>query len=119
GANGYACLWGVYSSTQLVCAISNGATFATFTGAALSANTWYHVAFVRSGNTITAYVNGVQYGSPVTDSSTATFNNQVFIGSYADSYGKFQGYIDELRVTKGVARYLANFTPPNAPFPNH
>lgn len=119
GVNGNACLWGIFSSTQLVCAINNGNTYGYFTGSALSTNTWYHIAFVRSGNTITAYVNGVQYGSSITDASTATFNNQVFIGSYADSYGKLQGYIDELRVTKGYARYLTSFSPPTYAFPDH
>ena len=78
-------------------------------------NTWYHIALVRNGSTITCYVNGsyVLTGSctaTMTDSNT----NLMYIGYYLGDGSTFQGYIDDLRITKGVARYTANFTPPTS-----
>jgi hypothetical protein len=79
---------------------------------------WSHIALVRNGNNWTVYVNGVV--SQTINSSIAVHDangspsagNAGFAGQY------FYGYIDDLRVTKGVARYTAPFTPPDAPFPN-
>ena len=84
---------------------------------ALDLNQWYHVALVRKGSTITLYKNGVSAGS-VTDATNLT-GNTCFVAqesSLASTY--FNGYIDDLRVTKGIARYTTTFTPPTAAFPN-
>jgi hypothetical protein len=78
---------------------------------------WVHVAFVRNSNLFTLYLNGVG-GTSV--SSSATLNNSsnlLLIGSEAGTLN-WDGYIDDLRITKGIARYTANFTPPAAPFPD-
>lgn len=88
----------------------------------LSTNTWHHVAFGRSGNTFALYVNGTQEAT-TTNSLTLVNNAQVLtIGTLGYTSGTFvndfNGYIDDLRITKGVARYTANFTPPSAPFPD-
>lgn len=84
---------------------------------ALVLNAWYHVALVRSGsgtNNVKLYLNGVLDGQ-----GTGTYN----IGANPFSLGMgypgsvielFIGYIDDFRITKGVARYLANFTPPTS-----
>jgi hypothetical protein len=82
-----------------------------------SANQWYHVAMVRSGGTVTGYVNGssVLSGS-ITGSlffDTAGTVRVGRIGTATTSY--FPGYIEDLRITKGLARYTANFTPPTEP----
>jgi len=78
-------------------------------------NAWYHIALVRNGSTVTAYVNGI---SVLTGSTTATMTDSnttpLYIGYYFGDGSAFQGYIDDLRVTKGVARYTANFTPPTS-----
>ena len=92
----------------------NGTQFAT--GLALTLNTWQHVAMVRSGSTVTAYLDGVSIGT-TTSSATLTCNFLIF-GDSAVSGRYFKGQIDEVRVTKGVARYTSAFTPQSAAFPD-
>jgi hypothetical protein len=81
-------------------------------------NEWHHVAIVRSGSTMTRYINGVADGGTSTVSNN--FNASAFLigGSTAGNVGYLNGNIDELRITVGFARYTANFTPPTAAFPN-
>jgi hypothetical protein len=81
-----------------------------------STNTWYHYAVTRSGNTFKQFLNGTQEGTTYTGSSTQNFtNNTLKIANGANGY--FNGYLSGIRVTKGYARYTANFTPPTAAFP--
>jgi hypothetical protein len=94
------------------------------TGNSLSTNTWYHIAVARSGTSTKMFVNGTQVGSTYTD-STNYVNSALrpMIGADGFSSGNpgqnpMNGYIDDLRVTKGYARYTANFTPPSAAFSN-
>lgn len=80
-------------------------------------NTWSHIAVVRNSGVVTLYLNGVSLG---TWSSSATFLGNVYIGTQVQSggfNGYFRGFIDEFRITNGIARYTANFTPPTAAFP--
>jgi hypothetical protein len=79
---------------------------------AVSANTWTHVAFVRSGTTLTVYVNGTSGGSVTDSTSWAVPNGPAVIGANKGPASFYAGYIDDLRVTRGLARYTANFTPP-------
>lgn len=86
--------------------------------ATVSLNTWYHFAFVRNGTTTTLYVNG---SSVITVTSDTTNYTGTFFG-IGSIYGtgaetNWEGYINDLRITKGYARYTANFTPPTAAFP--
>ncbi len=100
--------------------IVNGTTgYGTVQAAsALTLNTWNHIAYVRHGSTFTLYVNGVAAATATSALAANTSTYQICIG--ADSTGKaiFNGYIDEVRVTKGIARYLNNFTVPTAEFQN-
>lgn len=84
----------------------------------LSTNTWYHVAFVKSSNVYSLYLNGVSEGGTVTNATRINRPTTVRVGSNQTAVFFFTGYIDDLRVTKGVARYTANFTPPTAAFPD-
>ena len=103
------------STSQQLAYYINGAT--TGSGGTAAINTWHHIAMVRSGSTITTYLNGV---SQNTVTASTTFSGVPYFGAALFSgtiyYGA--GYMDDLRITKGYARYTANFTPPTAAFPN-
>jgi hypothetical protein len=79
-------------------------------------NTWHHCAIVRNGSTITLYVDGVSRGSGTDTTSFEGNGGQIYIGYNNLGGNDFTGYIDDLRITKGVARYTTNFTPPTAAF---
>ena len=87
----------------------NGAT--VISGSPLSANTWYHFAYARSGSSTKMFItDNTNYINAV---------NRPVIGTngYILGDSNFNGYIDDLRITKGLARYTANFTPPTQAFP--
>ena len=84
----------------------------------ISTGTWCHIALVRNGNTFTPYLNGTA-GTSTTSSSALYSSTLPFaIGATGTGTSPFNGYIDDFRITKGVARYTANFTPPTAAFAN-
>jgi hypothetical protein len=80
-----------------------------------SDDAWHHIALVRSGSTVTLYIDGAVYG---TATDTGSWNGDAyFVGRNNQFFGRdLIGYIDELRIVKGTAVYTANFTPPTAPF---
>lgn len=80
----------------------------------LNLNEWNHVAIVKSSDVIKYYINGT-YSSFVYFNSAA--GNYYVIGRYSDGgSGYFNGYIDELRVSVGVARWTTNFDVPTAEY---
>ncbi len=91
-------------------------------GTAYPLNEWFHVAWVQISGVMKGYLNGVEQWSYTPthsfSSSTAPTIGNTSIG-ILDYFGGLDGYIDELRITKGVARYTADFTPPTTPFPNN
>jgi hypothetical protein len=85
---------------------------------ALTLNTWQHTAVVRNGNTVTLYVNGTSVASGSFTQTITNSSQQLIIGAgQNDGTFPFNGYIDDFRITKGLARYTANFTPPTAALP--
>ena len=85
-------------------------------GTAVPSGTWMHIALVKNGNIYTIYKDGVATAATVDDSSTDTYSGSLRIGGYGGSSNWFHGYIDELRLSKGVARWTANFTPPSTAY---
>ena len=82
----------------------------------ITTNVWTHYAVTRQGNTFRTFQNGIQIS---TFTSAATFPAGVGpleIGRYEGTYYFKGGYIDELRITKGIARYTSNFTPSTTQF---
>jgi len=90
------------------------------TSSGVSANTWYHLAVSRSGTSTRMFIDGTQTGSTYTDSTTyLNSSGRPWIGlnAFNTTTQGLSGYIDDFRVTKGFARYTANFTPPTTAFP--
>jgi hypothetical protein len=81
-----------------------------------SAATWYHVAVTRSGTSVRGFVNGTQIGTTSTNSNTYNSGTLFYVGITDTSNNAFNGYLDDVRITKGYARYTANFTAPTSPF---
>ena len=85
-----------------------------------AADTWYHVACVKNGTTgYLMFIDGTQIGSTQTDiSPMPDFAGSIFVGIYNDSTGNYylNGWMDELRISKGVARWTANFSVPTAEY---
>jgi hypothetical protein len=119
GADSYSLLFGYTSSPNLVIYISsNGASWDIASGQTLGTvqnDTWVHYALTRYGSTFKAFQNGVQQSTWTSSSSIYQATNQVSIG-YAQATHQLAGYINDLRITKGIARYTSNFTPPTTAF---
>ena len=78
-----------------------------------SVDTWYHLAFVRNGNNWSLYLNGTAENTrTVSGSITSSSLGNLQVGRRQDGVQYVDGYIDDLRITKGLARYTSNFTPP-------
>ena len=92
----------------------NGSAQITSTVAAAN---WYHIAVVRSGTSTRMYVNGSQVGSTYTDTNDYGTTKPLIIGANLNSTAALSGSIDEVRISKGAARYTgASFTVPTAEF---
>ena len=120
------------SGGKLICWLGNssGAYFVNGlqSTATISTTTWTHIALVRNSvypytsNTLTWFVNGTAGGQTTEGTSNSiapvgTYNTYAAIGAYPAGTYKFNGFIDEFRITN-KARYTSNFTPPSEEFPN-
>jgi len=111
-------------STGTLLQVSNGTSVTSLLGATSVpvANTWTHVAAVRTGNVLKLFINGTQSGSDTAFTGSVNENTGSFYIGARNTVGTlsevFSGHIDEFRFTKGVARYTANFTVPTEAFPN-
>lgn len=104
----------VFNGGSSVVSISQGGV----TGWAI--DTQYHLCWERSGNTWRCYRNGSIVASGSASGAYPDYGAVLAIGVSQQSVNNFyhNGWVDELRVTKGVARYNGSFTPPSAAFPN-
>lgn len=86
------------------------------TGVSIRDDVWHHIAIVRNGSAWTCYIDGTSRATGTFSGGIGNISSGPIIG--ADQfYGRyFQGYIDELRITNGYARYTGNFTPSTTAF---
>lgn len=95
-----------------------------------SLNAWHHIAIVRSGTTITGYVDGVALGTTMSVSTSTinslSYSDWSFIGGISNTVGTSSaryffagGYMDDIRFTRGYARYTTTFTPPTQALPTY
>jgi hypothetical protein len=89
----------------------NANTNVFVTNGNLPLNTWAHLALVRNGSTTTLYLNGTSVASGTSTNPTDN-TSPLQMGTSG-----FIGYINDFRITNGLARYTSNFTPPTAAFP--
>jgi hypothetical protein len=86
----------------------------------ITLDAWNHVAVVREGtgsNQTKLYINGVNDGQATVNYSLDQ-GNLLYVGAHRGGIEVMKGWIDDFRITKGVARYTGNFTPPTQAFPN-
>jgi hypothetical protein len=104
-----------YAAIQSV----SGQTYNIFGSTPISNYTDFnHIAFVRSGNTIYLFKNGILGGTKdVTGITVKTVLTNISIGRMGE-YASYDmnGWIDELRFSKGIARWTSNFTPPTSAY---
>jgi hypothetical protein len=80
-------------------------------------DTWYHIAYVRASNVWTVYLDGTSVISA--DPGSLDFDDtsvNLLFGSMNWTHDDFTGYMDEIRVSKGIARYSSSFNPSTTAF---
>ena len=98
------------NNTSLVIDTGGGVVVSAGT---ITINTWQHVAATRSANSWRLFINGTQVGNTTSNTTAYSVAYGCCIGSsYYNEH--FNGYIDDLRITKGYARYTSTFTPPTS-----
>ena len=112
--------WDIPGSNTGAYASGDGATWNILNALSLgpyNVSNWTHRALVRRGNTFYGFCNGVLQGTQNSALPLIAGAGALSIGYWGFSTTFFyQGYIEELRISKGVARWTANFTPPTQPY---
>jgi hypothetical protein len=110
--------WSLYQNgTAIEFWLTPGASVTINATSAITASTWQHLALCRASGTLRLFINGISVAS--VSNSTSLTGQQIWIGDNNTSGGGsyfYNGYIDDLRITRGYARYTANFTPPTEAF---
>lgn len=115
--NNFLFMWNYAGAGRLSFWINNAAVCSTTN--AYNNDAWHHVAVTRTtAGVITIWVDGVADGTASGYGSTNVGTGSIIIGNQAQVSRYWAGYIDEVRITKGYARYTSNFTPPTLAFNN-
>lgn len=95
----------------------NGIEVTVF-GGEVAVDVWQHIALVRNGDTWKLYIDGVMGGSKTVSGYFPSSASQITIGKQdlAGNENYYAGHIEEIRVSKGIARWATNFTPPQTQY---
>jgi hypothetical protein len=80
----------------------------------ITAYTWHHIALTRSGTQLDLWLDGTSVASNSSHSYNYNGTSTFKIGMSRAGAFFWNGYIQDVRITNGLARYTANFTPPTA-----
>lgn len=95
----------------------SGSKKTNITVSSISTGTWYHFAYVRTGSQIRLFMDGTQQGSDIADSTNITGSTEgATVGARTSSVNGIDGWLDEFRVSKGIARWTTTFTPPTSEY---
>jgi hypothetical protein len=119
GGTGTNTAWRIYRTSGNVISFqtaSGGGFDATLTGTTQFTNAvntgWHHCAVTRSGSTFRLFLDGVQEASTVSSGAVDDSSLNLVVGRLGDQSIDWTGWIDEFRLSVGIARWSANFTPP-------
>jgi hypothetical protein len=92
-----------------------GVAFQVSLNNSVTDNTWYHFAATRSSGTWNIFINGTSIGTASSAGAWDLGNGGMYVGRFGGGTAyAWPGYMSDVRITKGLARYTANFTPPTA-----
>jgi hypothetical protein len=122
GGNAGAAFWICRTATgklQSAC-LSGASQVGVCTGTtSLNATTWYAFSYVRNGTGFALYLDGASEATATSASAMNNSTDDLAVGAYgAYNSENLDGYADEIRITKGVARYTGNYTLRGSAFPN-
>ncbi|MDD5005589.1 MAG: SpvB/TcaC N-terminal domain-containing protein [Candidatus Omnitrophica bacterium] len=96
--------------------VNKGWYYMTTAWSGIANDTWYHLAFVRNGASALIFINGVSQALSEHDTFGANdvgdTDSSLYIGQDGNSTNYVNGWVDELRISKGIARWTSDFTPP-------
>ena len=116
---GWVFMWQPDDNTIAFREVASGTspTFQISYGWIPTTNVWYHVAVSRSGNNFYLFINGsVVATSSTTSSMVVSSSYNLKVGTNSAAEWSLNGYMDEVRISKGIARWTSNFTPPTVPY---
>jgi hypothetical protein len=122
GGTGFSTHWSLeFFNTANILEWHTGLAIIASSNTAITLNTWTHIAVTRNSGTLRIFQNGNQVAS-ASDSNNYSLVNPLLIGYepvFPSTNGAFYGYMEDIRITKGLARYVQNFTPPTAALPTY
>jgi len=109
--------WIVLTNASMFIGFYTGATEFYATSGALVANIWQHIAITKQGSTFRFFKDGTQIYSGTNSDSLGTSLTMTIGNAKNDPVAgeAYTGYLNDVRITKGVARYTSNFTAPASP----